>query len=86
MSLDYGPSLCSTTEYNLTEPTDGSGNFSVNFTNIVNFDRTAYATVYARDTNGNSTFNDFYPYQIYTMFGSTWSDGYLKPNVSFTAV
>ncbi len=77
---------CSSTQYALTVPTDGSGAFSADFTSQVDFDRRAYAYVYARDLNGNSTYYYFYAYRISAYFNSGSFYGYLKPGVTFTAV
>ena len=82
----YGGDPCSSTVYERTVGTDGSGNFSVDFTSQVDFDRRASATVYARDGNGNSTYTWFYAYRITAEFNSDWFNGSLKPEVSFTAV
>jgi hypothetical protein len=82
--LEYPSSdLCSWNVVSKTVGTDGSGNFTANFGD---FDRKAYATVYARDANGNSTYyNYFYAYQISGYFNSSTFQGYLKPEVDFTA-
>jgi len=74
--------LCSWNVVSKTVGTDGSGNFTANFGD---FDRKAYATVYARDANGNSTYYvGFYAYHIAASFGHNTFWGYLKPEVDFT--
>ena len=81
----YESDPCSSVTYSQTVGTDGSGNFSADFTGQVDFDRRASATVYARDGNGNSTYASFYAYRITAEFSSSSFRGYLKPEVSFTA-
>jgi len=81
----YGDNFCSSTHFSHIASTDGSGNFSADFTDQVDFNRMAYSTIYARDANGNSTYASFYAYRIYSRFGSSSIYGYLKPKVSFTA-
>ncbi len=61
-----------------TVSTSPDGNFTADFTSQVNLDRRAYATVYARDANGNSTYAHFYPYSIIAYFNDNNSWGYLK--------
>jgi len=81
--LQYlGSDLCSWNVVSRTVGTDGSGNFTANF---VDFDRKAYATVYARDANGNSTYYNFSAYRISGYFNRSTFWGYLKPEVDFTA-
>jgi len=82
---DYGSNPCSSRSYNQTVGTDGSGNFSANFSSQVNFDRRASGDIYARDANGNSTYTWLYAYRISAEFDQTGFEGYLKPDVDFTA-
>ena len=82
---DYGSDPCSSTTYSQTVSTDGSGNFSANFSSQVDFDRRAYAYVYARDANGNSTYASFDAYRIRAPFDDDYFSGYLKPEVAFNA-
>jgi hypothetical protein len=75
--------LCSWNEVSRTVNTDSSGNFTASFS--VDFDRQAYATIYVRDANGNSTYYYFDAYRISGYFNSSTFWGYLKPEVDFTA-
>jgi len=81
----YGSDPCYSTSYNQTVATDSGGNFGANFTSQVDFDRKAYATVYARDANGNSTYYWFDAYRISASFDYADFGGFLKPEVDFTA-
>lgn len=65
--------------------TDSSGNFSVNFSDLVDFNRSANAVIYARDANGNSTCYVFHAYRIAAGFHHSDFWGYLKPEVDFLA-
>ncbi|HEY79979.1 MAG TPA: hypothetical protein G4O05_02715, partial [Caldilineae bacterium] len=82
---DKSSNPCAGNAYSKTVDPDGSGNFSADFTGQVNFDRKAYAAVYARDGNGNSTYAWFYAYRIAARFDGSSFEGYLKPEVNFTA-
>jgi hypothetical protein len=83
INLRYPSSdLCSWNVVTKTVSTDSSGNFTANFGD---FDRQAYATIYARDANGNSTYYYFFAYRISGYFNSPTFWGYLKPEVDFTA-
>ena len=81
----YGSDPCSGDSYDQTVGTDGSGNFSANFSSQVNFDRRASGYVYARDANGNSTSASFHAYYISAGFDHAGFEGYLKPEVDFAA-
>lgn len=65
--------------------TDPNGNFNVDFSDQVDFNRTAAALVYARDANGNSTWYVFHGYRVAAGFYRSAFAGYLKPEVDFTA-
>ncbi len=83
---DFAHDPCSATAYTQTVSTDSAGNFSTDFTSQVDFDRRAYATVYARDANGNATYySGFDAYRIYAGFYDDDFSGYLKPSVAYTA-
>ena len=81
----YGSDPCFGITYTQTGDTDRYGNFSVDFTSQVDFDRRAYATVYARDDNGNSTYAWFAAYKIAAEFNGSRFWGVLKPKTGFTA-
>jgi len=77
--------LCSLTSYSQTVGTDSNGNFVADFTDQADFDRRASSYVYARDTNGNSTYAWFHAYNIAAEFNSVSFWGYLTPDTYFTA-
>ncbi len=80
-----GEDPCYGRGYTEAAGTDTSGGFSADFTDQVDFDRSASATVYARDDDGNSTYAWFYAYRISAYFDDDYFYGYLKPEVAFTA-
>jgi hypothetical protein len=86
VSLSHYPNdSCTSIMYAQTAATNEAGAFSASFNSMVDFNRRASATVYARDTNGNSTFAPFYAYRIGAYFGYSSYWGYVKPSVTFAA-
>ena len=80
---DYKDHPCYKTSHDQTVSTDENGNFTADFSTVVDFDRKAAASVYAYDACGNSTYYDaFYAYHISTYYGFS---SYLKPEVDFSA-
>lgn len=64
---------------------DAGGNFYADFNAMVDFNRLAYAYIYARDSNDNYTYYWFYAYRINGYFNDNYSYGYLAPEADFTA-
>ncbi|MBN2394448.1 MAG: hypothetical protein JXR84_27185 [Anaerolineae bacterium] len=76
---------CTSNHYQRSPGVDASGNFTADFTSLVDFDRRAYAYIYALDSNGNSTYTYFYAFRLYGYFDEYGMAGYLKPNVNVQA-
>jgi hypothetical protein len=84
--LESGGDPCRVSGHSQTLNISSDGTFSTDFTGRVDFDRRAYALVYAEDSNGNSTYSAFSAYHIASDFGSTgFLRGYLPPEVDFSA-
>lgn len=76
---------CSSSGYSQTASPDATGNFQIDFTNQVDFDRKASAFLVTMDSNGNGTFAWFYAYRVHAEFDTGNFSGYLKPEMDFTA-
>jgi hypothetical protein len=76
---------CTVTGYQRSSSVDTNGNFSVDFTSVLDFNRRASASIYALDANGNSTSRYFYAFRLYGYLDEYGMAGYLKPNVSVQA-
>jgi hypothetical protein len=77
---------CSASLYTLNGTADANGNFGLDFTATVDFNRVALAYVYARDANGHATFRSFYAFRVYAMVAGTSFFAYIPPNTAYTAV
>lgn len=74
---------CQSSQFNLTVTPSINGDFTANFGSLIDFKRDAYAIVYSRDANGNSTvqYTSAYSLNVDSAWGAIY--GYLKPYTPF---
>jgi len=82
----YDDTGCTGTGHQYSPSVDAAGNFSADFTSLVDFNRRASASIDALDANGNSTSRYFFAFRLYGHFDEYGMAGYLKPNVNVQAM
>ncbi|KAA3660591.1 MAG: hypothetical protein DWQ04_18955 [Chloroflexi bacterium] len=76
--------ICSGTSQS-KQTTAASGNYNLDFSSLLNFNRAASGQAYAKDGNGNSTYTYAHAHTIYAYFNSYEFAGVISPSSSYTA-